>query len=146
MGFFSLPEKIFGSDFFFYFININIRNGAKNKKFYISVCFCLPRIINKDSWLWKRKCLYGNQKIYIQEIWEDQWCRRALSVFKFSLKPLSQLEPNLVGMFLFLSCLCNSKSYNKYVAMLQTGIQQKNCIQIRLKVKKKSYFVCWCLS
>jgi hypothetical protein len=52
----------------------------------------------------------------------------------------------LVGMFLFLSCLCNSKSYNKYVAMLQTGIQQKNCIQIRLKVKKKSYFVCWCLS
>jgi hypothetical protein len=38
--------------------------------------------------------------------------------------------------------LCNSKSYNKYVGILQTGIFQrnsteKNCIQSRLTINKK---------
>jgi len=43
---------------------------------------------------------------------------------------------------LVFSYLCNSKSYNKYVIILQTGIVQrnsteKNCIQSRLTINKK---------
>jgi hypothetical protein len=45
-----------------------------------------------------------------------------------------------------LSYLGSSKSYNKSVGTLQTrifqGIQWKNCIQIRLEIKKSYEFRC----